>query len=81
MLESLVREATATEIAGYLKVEEAIKNLTDEQFSLFIEKVGDLCWSYGKERKTAYSRLRSTARKLNVTIPEMRDWYFIDWGK
>ncbi len=70
--------ATATEIEAYEKVELAIENYTMDEFCDLIEKVGDFACSFGAERKAAYSKLRSVARKLDVTILDLEDWYFID---
>lgn len=70
--------ATASEIAAYEKVEIAIESYTMDEFYELIEKVGDFACSFGAERKAAYNKLRSVARKLDVTILDLEDWYFID---
>lgn len=70
--------ATAAEIAAYEAVELATENYTLDELCDLIEKVGDFACSFGAERKAAYNKLRSVARKLDVSILDLETWYFID---
>lgn len=74
-----IRTATEAEVITYETVEIAIKDYTDEEFAEFIDKVADfaLAWK-SADRKAAYNKLRSVARKLGVKVLDLETWYFIE---
>ena len=71
----MTRKATAEEIAIYEKIE---AQLTEENFEQVTEEVGDFVFSYGKERKEAYNKLRKWAKRFEVTIPQLETWYCVE---
>lgn len=73
------REATAEEVKIYEMLNEKIENLPDAQFEEALEKISDFVWSYGKERKDAYNKLRRLAKKMNCKVTNFETWYCIDW--
>lgn len=70
--------ATTSEVINYKAVEKAIENYTMDEFSEFLDKVSEFAFTMGKERKAAYNKLRSVAKKLGVTVLALEDWFFVD---
>ena len=73
----LGRIATEKEIAIYNAVEKALED--DERWEKVVEATGDYVCAYEPhERKRAYRRLYSIAKRLGFTVEQMEIWYCID---
>ena len=70
-----VRYATEEEVATFKKIEAL---LTDDDFEIAIDIIGDFACAYGQERRKAYNKAYRLAKKLGVTVEELEIWYFID---
>ncbi len=75
----MYREATKEEVANYHHINALFDSVGDEMMvERWIETIGDYVFSYGKGRKYNYNRVYRIAKRLNVTVRSLEDWYCID---
>ena len=72
------RQATTEEIRDYELVEKLTADMDDGEFSTICAMLGEYFMGYGKARKAAYSKAYRFAKKLDVTVKVLENWYFTE---
>ena len=73
------RPATVDEIRTYHIVNEYAETLNETEYSAFLDKVSLYAWAWNSdERRKAYNALRSTAKRIGVTVADLGTWYCVE---
>lgn len=62
----------------YQKLNTRMNSFDDEKVDEMMESIGAYIWADSTERKKAYSKVYRIAKRFEVTVNNLVDWYCMD---